>query len=341
MRSGVRGACARLEAAAIAVALLAGCGAQDASAPSRTGVPSSPVSTTDPVTAAPTTAGEEPHTVVIGDAPPPVVIIGGDRTLTLEAWTTCWMPTVDDGAESAGYCADGAPPENPELIESDESLTVMFPIDTWEFSASVTVATGLTVDAVESDITCGRTQTETLEPLGDGSWRLPLIGPAGDQTVTVFGGGPRGDVFVTFRRQTTIEGVLPTPDASVSVLADHDGELDSYGVELTVNDLSQTPTDAAATITVTSASGVSRHIDLDLEDLGCGSEGQLFFRAPADDGRLDTDSSDGPFRYDIVLTLDGVAHVAAAVWPDEQDEECAPCVPLAFDPPLPAIRTAG
>jgi hypothetical protein len=108
-----------------------------------------------------------------------------------------------------------------------------------------------------------------LEPLGDGSWRLPLIGPAGDQIVTLSGGGPGGDVFVTFRWRTTLEGVLPVPDASVTVLADHDGELDSYGVELVVNDLSHTPPDAAATITVTSASGVSRVIEPTPADFGC------------------------------------------------------------------------
>jgi hypothetical protein len=73
--------------------------------------------------------------------------------------------------------------------------------------------------------------------------------------VDVFGRG-NGDVITTFRWTTPVTGAMPAKaSGSAAVLADHDGELDSYGVELSVTNLDVRPARAAAVITVTGASG--------------------------------------------------------------------------------------
>ena len=47
-----------------------------------------------------------------------------------------------------------------------------------------------------------------------------------------------GDVITTFRWTTPVSGAMPAEaGGSAAVLADHDGELDSYGVELSVTNL--------------------------------------------------------------------------------------------------------
>ena len=66
-------------------------------------------------------------------------------------------------------------------------------------------------------------------------------------------------MITTFRWTTSRDGALPGPaTGSAAVLADHDGELDSYGVEVFVQDLADQPRQAAATVTVTQCAGDGR-----------------------------------------------------------------------------------
>jgi hypothetical protein len=146
--------------------------------------------------------------------PPTVRVAGDEDVLELRPWTTCWR----------SYCADGAPPRDPEEISAQRAVIVEFPVADWQFSATAT----------DRSTECGRNQTVELDPIGPTVFRLDPMGPPGDYTITLTGRGPGGDLFVSFRWQTTTEGVLPTPEASISVLADHDGTVDSYGVEATI-----------------------------------------------------------------------------------------------------------
>ena len=121
---------------------------------------------------------------------------------------------------------------------------------------------------------------------------------------------------------------------SAAVLADHDGELDSYGVELYVQDLAEQPREASATVTVTSAQGRSVTLTPRWDD-ECYSEGSLSFRASDDQGRRATELGAGPFTYDVALTLDGTTYHGTGTWPDDETEDIAPHVRLTWAPPLP------
>jgi hypothetical protein len=124
------------------------------------------------------------------DRAPAVEVRGGDVELTLEPWTAC----------GGNGCYDGFAPDVLPDIGSPDEILVDFPASGWEFTA--------TLQPVGEE--CGRRQSEPLEPTGDTTHRLVPIGPANDYEVTLFGRGPGGDVFVSFRWKTPTDGVLLT-----------------------------------------------------------------------------------------------------------------------------------
>ena len=124
-----------------------------------------------------------------------------------------------------------------------------FPLSGWSFTASF----------VPAGKECGRIQEAPLTQTGDGSFVLLPIGHADTYDVTLFGRG-NGDLFVTFRWTTPIDGPLPQPEARLAVLAGHDGKTDSYGVELEVSNLARNPEEAVATITVRAETGAGDHV---------------------------------------------------------------------------------
>lgn len=260
--------------------------------------------------------GEEERITGPLDRAPAVLVMAGDTELTLEPWTACW----------GNGCYDGAPPEVLPDIGSPENILVEFPTSGWEFTA--------TVQPVGEE--CGRRQSERLEPIGDTTHRLVPIGFADDYEVTLFGRGPGGDVFVSFRWKTPTDGVLPVPAATASILADHDGRVDSYGVEVSVWNLAATPAQVTGEVTVTSAGGRNHRFQLTPQDFDC-SAGSIFLTAPIEDGLTAAQLGSSPFTYQVVLELDGFGHLGTAVWPDDVDPECDPCVTLTFTPPLPAV----
>lgn len=274
-----------------------------------------------PPTSAPsstnTVVGDEEINTGAADRAPEVIVKAGDVELVLDPWTACW----------GNGCYDGFPPEILPDIGDPKEIIVDFPASGWEFTA--------TVQAVGEE--CARRQSEPLEQVGDTTHRLSPIGLADDYEVTLFGRGRGGDVFVSFRWRTPTDGILPVPAATASILADHDGRIDSYGVELPIWNLANTPTEAAGQITVASAEGRTHTFALSRQDFDC-SEGAIYLTAPTEEGLTAAKLGSPPFTYQVAVELDGMSYLGTGVWPDDVDPECAPCVPLTFTPPLPALE---
>jgi hypothetical protein len=250
------------------------------------------------------------------DSPPPVTVRFFDGSIELRAWTYCY----------GNVCADGSPPAEPPDVGDPEQVIVEFPLQGWSFTASFR-ATG---------DECAREQTMPLDPTGDGAFVLRPAGHADTYDVTLFGRGD-GDLFVTFRWTTPIDGPLPSPEATLAVLAGHDGQIDSYGVELYLTNLARTPGDASATITVQAETGESVSFDATRAKTTCLPEGTIFWDGPDQRGLAAASLGDGPFTYEVELVLDGIRYVAIADWPADQIVGNEPSVALEFAPALPAV----
>lgn len=279
---------------------LAGCGEATAPPGEEAAAPSRPA---DP----PTAAGA------------PAVTLHLDRgDVELVPWTYCWETT----------CADGAPPRDLPDVGSPAEVAFSFPAEDWEFTAT------FTEHGVEQ---CPRRVRVPVSPSADGRWVLEPAGPAGRWDVELFGRGEgQGDVVTSFGWNTPRDGTVPAAaTGSAGVLAEHDGGLDSYGVEVSVADLAAHPRSGTATVTVASADGTSLAIPTKLQR-PCWSEGALSFSAPAAAGRRATSLGPGPFGYSVELVLDGTTYTGTGEWPTGETEDLAPHVPLTWTPPLPA-----
>lgn len=249
-------------------------------------------------------------------APPPVTVRFFDQSIDLHAWTYCY----------GNGCADGAPPANPLEVGDPQEVIVEFPLSGWSFNASFSPA----------GEECGRVQTVALETTGDGEFVLRPAGYADTYDVTLFGRG-NGDLFTSFRWTTPTDGPLPEPKARLAVLANHDGAVDSYGVELQVTNLARTPRKAAATITIQPSDGDALTFKAKRARGRCFPEGTLYWDGPDDKGLAAAGSGDRPFTYKVELVLDGERHVASAMWPDDEIAGNEPSVSLDFSPKLPAL----
>ena len=301
----------RTSAATIGLAgvlLLAGCGGGMADEE----VVAGPTTTSPPAT----TTATEPVAPTESDAPPPVTVRFFDQSVALRAWTYCY----------GNLCADGSPPAAPADVGSPEEVLVEFPLPDWSFTASFQPA----------GKPCGRIQEAPLEAAGDGRFVLRPAGHAGTYDVTLFGRGD-GDLFTTFRWTTPVDGPLPTPQARLAVLANHDGLVDSYGVELELTNLAATPKQASARITVRAANGADVTFDATRSDLGCLPEGTVYWDGPDEQGMAAAALGQGPFTYEVELVLDGARHVAEATWPGDQIAGNEPSVALHFTPGFPAL----
>ena len=223
-------------------------------------------------------------------------------------------------------CVDGAPPAKPADVGSPEEVLVEFPLPDWSFTASFQPA----------GKQCGRIQEAPLEAAGDGRFVLRPAGRAGTYDVTLFGRRD-GDLVTTFRWTTPVDGPLPTPPARLAVLANPDGPVDSYGVELELTNLAATPKQASARITVRAANGADVTFDATRSDLGCLPEGTVYWDGPDEQGTAAAALGQGPFTYEVELVLDGARHVAEATWPGDQIAGNEPSVALHFTPELPAL----
>lgn len=251
-------------------------------------------------------------------SPPMFHVLTDDGQISLRPWTICYI----------GGCADGGPSDTPPRIGGPEALVFGFDVPGWTFD-HVTFREHGTRGG------CGRSLTVPAETTGERTFRVPPAGPAGDWDVDIFGRGPDGDAVTTVRWETPADGTLPeAASGSAAVLADHDGALDSYGVELFLSDLDRRYADASATIAVTSATSGSVTLPLGRPD-ECTDEGGLSFRAGDDLGRRATGIGEGPFTYEVALVLGGTTYVGTGTWPDGTSPEIEPAVPLAWTPALP------
>ncbi|WP_426244410.1 hypothetical protein [Nocardioides sp. LHG3406-4] len=253
------------------------------------------------------------------DAPPEFhVVTAGGEQLDLKPWTAC----------AGTGCYDGAPDDDalPD-VGGAAAVTFGFDLPGWDFE-SVTFR--------ELDVACPRRITVAAEKLGPRTFRIDPAGPAGLWAVDIFGRGREGgDAVTTIQWRTPSDGRLPVrARGSAAVLADHDGELDSYGVEVYLRDLDRVYSPASVAITVTGSTG--RSVDLQARrGKSCLSAGDLMFRAGDDVGRSAIDVGPGPFTYTVRVELGATTYVGTGTWPDGETGDMAPHVPLTWDPPLP------
>jgi hypothetical protein len=299
--------------------LLAACGQEGLTAvdpPSAT--PSGPAPT------ATTTAGVRHHE---GDGPPPFRVRYDRQELVLHPHAYCY----------ANGCADGVAADPPD-IGSPAEIQVYVPVE--EFTLSVH-ARELTSPPRPDDpffnATCGGRSFEMpVEDLGDGWYSVRASGPAALYDVELFAQGG-GDMIGRLHWRTPADGPMPDPSARLALIADNDGEPDSYGLELAVEDLAETPTDASAEIEVTAANGRSMTFAAEQSADRCRSAGDLYFDRPDDLAKQAAGLGDFPFTTTVRLTLDGQTYVATAVYPDDEIEGNEPSVALQFSPGLPGL----
>jgi len=226
-------------------------------------------------------------------------------------------------------CVDGFPPKPLPAVGSPKEVMIDFPLAGWSFDAMFE----------PSRESCGRTQTVALERTGDGSFVLKPAGFAGTYDVTLFGRGD-GDLVTAFRWSTPSDGPLPVPEASLALIAGQGNEIDSYGVELLVSNLAETPARAIALVTVTAANQESLTFAA-TQVKRCWAEGTVYWDGPDQEGLAAADLGPPPFRYRVKLSLDGRHYAATAVWPADEIKGNEPSVTLTFDPPLPSLTGDG
>jgi hypothetical protein len=185
---------------------------------------------------------------------------------------------------------------------------------------------------------CGRVQQVPLEDTGEGGFLLRPAGYADAYDVTLFGDGD-GSLSVTFRWITPEDGPLPEPEARAAILTASSALDDgSFGVELAIDNLAETPEQASATITVAADNGKSLTFEAEQARQPCQREGSLYWDGPDVQGREAVRLGKPPFHYTVELVLDGKRYVAEATWPNDEIKGNEPSVRLDLRPPLPALR---
>lgn len=301
-----------------AAMLLAGCGAEHAS-PTPSGTRSSAPSATraEPGLHGLALPRERPATDYPMNDPPRFHVLTDHGQLDLRPWTIC----------GPGYCADGAPDDQhlPDVGRVDH-VDFGFDLSGWEFR-------DVTFRELDSD--CPRSIRVAATDTGDRTFRVDPAGPPGRWAVDIFGRGPGGDAVTTVEWTTRRAGSSGPPARGVAaVLADHDGELDSYGVELSLTGLDRWYDDVHATVAVTSETGRSITIPV-RAPRHCTTAGDLFLRASDVLGRSATTLGAGPFTYTAEVTLGGTTYVGTGTWPDDVIRGYAPNVLLTWEPALP------
>jgi hypothetical protein len=251
------------------------------------------------------------------EGPPPFQLRYGGEEMTLEPSTWCYERGCVDGVDA-----------HPPSIGDPASVRVHVPIDGWRLEALFGPAGGPCAE--------GRRETVDVARDDDGWFTLEPLGDAGDHVVQLFANGDGGDMVASFAWRTPTDGPHPAPTARAALIAMHDGVADSYGVEIELRYLAETPKDATATVTITAANGESKTFEATQADGRCRAEGEVYFDGPDAPAKQAAALGDAPFDYEIVVRLDGTAYKANATYPADVIKGNEPSVSLTFDPPLPA-----
>lgn len=286
--------------------LLTGCGS---------GVIGGTVPAPEPVPASPTATISHGNRNGPVATPPPFLVRYGETQLELAPFTYCYRSGCVDGFDDA-----------PVSIGSPEEIFVLVQVEDFD---------ELVVTQAAGDDVCARTIPAEVESLGGGWWRVRPRGPAADYRLSIFASGDgAGDMVADLRWRNPSDQPMPEPDAGLTLIVDHDGRPDSYGLELYLTGLETTPDRASARITVTAANGRSLTFDATRATAGCEADGTVRWDGPADQAKRAAGLGDFPFTMRVEVVLDGVTHVATATYPDDQIKETESSLPLRFEPPL-------
>lgn len=262
--------------------------------------------------------------------PAPFVLRLDDRDITLRPWTSCWSGPGDTSGIATNVCSDGAPGKPSELDDVGPLpfIDTWFGMPGWDFTATF----------VQLGTSCPHRWDVPLEHIGAQTFRLTPGGPAGRYQVDLFGQGPQGDEALSFVWTTTSAGPVNQPAGKLALVTDEDDRLTSYGVELGIRHLGSTSRHASAVVEATAANGRSHSVRLAPEpSTGCHDAGSLFL-TDTEGGREFARLGPAPFRYAVVLTLDGQEYVGTAVWPRDEIKDEAPYTRLVWSPALPAYE---
>lgn len=290
------------------------CGA-DPNAPRSGGAPwaqrsPEPGAATFTTTAGPVVAG----TGIKG--PPPYRLRYGSREMALMPHSWCYNTN----------CVDGGV-KRPPSVGSPSAIRVYVPVNGWDLVATFRSA----------HQPCGRWQT--VRPTKrDGWYNLKPAGYAGRYDVDLASKGGGGSMAATFRWNTPTDGALPTPHARLALLSALGGQVDSYGVELMLENLAKTPRVVQAQISVTAANGRSMTVRAHRSGRRCLPEGTVYFDGPDAKGKAAALLGPPPFHYVVTVTLGGRPYRASADYPADQIPGNEPSVALTFSPALPALR---
>ena len=160
------------------------------------------------------------------------------------------------------------PPSDPPSVGSPDHVLIDFPLDGWSFHATFQPA----------GQRCGRSRP------------FVFIGPSKDPSscapqacrhlrrdiVRARQRRPRHRISVVH----AIRRATPGAEVAAGLLAGHDGQLDSYGVELEASHLAKTPAAATAKITATAANGESTTFEATRSRQRCQPDGTLYRDGP-------------------------------------------------------------
>lgn len=322
-----------LTGVALVVALLPACSpATDDRSPDKSSDPAG-------ATATPVTSVWESRALpsyAWGRKPSPVVVRTADRDIRLKASSGCWnFPTRKKGRHR-GICFRGGPAPKAKLpaAGAPEAIDFWFGMPDYRFSATLT----------EVDVRCPRSEDAKVVPTGDQTFRIDPVGLAGRYRVDLFAkGSPAGSASYSFLWETPSDGPLDRPSAYVGWVSGdrHGGDLRSYGIEVSVDDLGFHPRSGLAKVTATAANGRSTRVEIPLTRPSlrpCSRLGGFYFQTDDPATQDVVDLGPAPFTYRVEMTLDGTPYVGTSTWPDDLIRGLHPYTRLAWEPALPAYE---
>ncbi|CUR54967.1 conserved hypothetical protein [metagenome] len=266
---------------------------------------------TQSVSPTPTQLDRADPTYTWSDEPSRVVLRLPERDVPLTTWLGCWW-----GPTGNLDCVEDEPQPVADLpdIGSPEAVEFWFGVKGWTFEASFTELGGA----------CPRSEDTVTTPKGAHWFRLEPAGFAGDYRVSLEGYGPHAGfkgvpTMMSFVWHTPVDGPVDQPKATVS---DSDLEVSALGL---------TPVSAEARVTITDATGETTTRTLPSGGGEC-SGGALYFQGDFDDPAI-PELGPGPYRYRVLLTLDGTTYVGTGA----DTADAGTSADLVWSPPLPAL----